>query len=75
MKVHAAAEVAPEDRVTLVGQEAVSPADVLIERLTGPDSPERLVKLTVLEPEEPCVKEVDDAEMLKSNTVTWRTTE
>ena len=53
VKVHVAVEVAPEDRVTVVGQEAVSPTDALTDRLTGPDSPERLVKLMTLEPEDP----------------------
>lgn len=63
-KVHNAVDAPPADRATLEEHDAVSPDDAVTARLTGPESPERLVKVTVLLPDEPAVNEVDDAEML-----------
>jgi hypothetical protein len=62
--VHDAVDVPPAERVTLGEQDPVSPDGAVTVRLTGPDRPERLVKLTVLLPDEPAVNETDDAEML-----------
>ena len=62
--MHDAVDVPPADRVTLWGHDAVSPDGDATERLTGPERPERLVKLTVLFPDEPAVNETDEAEML-----------
>jgi len=70
--VHEAVDVPPADRATLEGHDALSPDGATTERLTGPDRPERLVRLTVLFPDEPAVNETEDAEMLKSITVTGR---
>jgi hypothetical protein len=42
----------------------VRPEDADALRVTGPDNPERLVKLTVLFPDDPAVKETVEAEML-----------
>jgi hypothetical protein len=75
VNVHDPVTVPPGDRVTLEEQEAVRPDGTATARFAGPDSPERLVRLTVLLPEEPAVNEVDDAEMLKSITVTCRAIE
>ena len=63
-KVQGAVDVPPDDRVTLEGHAPVSPEGVETLRLTGPDKPNRLVKVTVLVPEEPAVNETDDADML-----------
>ena len=63
--VHVAVVVLPES-VTGDGQVPVSPAGVVRLRLTGPASPDRLVRVTVLVPEEPLLKEREVAEMLKS---------
>jgi hypothetical protein len=49
--------------MTLVEHEAESPEGDVTVRLTGPDNPERLVRLIVLLPDEPAVKETDEAEM------------
>lgn len=54
----------PADRVTLGEHDAVSPDGAATAKVTGPASPERLAKVTVLPPDEPAVKETDDAEML-----------
>ena len=62
--MHDAVDVPPADRVTLEGHDAVSPDGAATERLTGPDSPERLVRLTVLLPDDPPVNETDEAEKL-----------
>jgi hypothetical protein len=74
-KVHVAADVPPAVRVTLGVQDDVSPDVDETPRLTGPDNPKRLVRLTVLLPDPPAVNEMDGAEMLKSMTVTGRTIE
>lgn len=63
-KEHDAVDVPPADRMTFAEHEAVSPEGDVTVRLTGPDSPERLVRLTVLLPDEPAVKDTDDAEIL-----------
>ncbi len=62
--MHDAVDVPPADRVTLEGHEAVSPDGAATARLTVPDSPERLVRLTVLLPDDPAVNETEEAEML-----------
>jgi hypothetical protein len=62
--VQDAVDVPPEDRMILGEHDAMSPVEVVTARLTGPDSPERLVKVTVLLPDEPAVNETDEAEML-----------
>lgn len=56
-------DVLPADRMIPVGHEAVSPEGDVTARLTGPDNPERLVRLTVLLPDEPAVKDTDEAEI------------
>ena len=62
--MHETVDVPLADKATLEGHDAVSPDGAATERLTGPDRPERLVKLTVLFPDEPAVNETDEAEML-----------
>ena len=62
--MHETVDVPLADRATLEGHDAVSPDGAATERLTGPDRPERLVKLTVLFPDEPAVNQTDEAEML-----------
>ncbi len=62
--VQDAVDVPPDDRVTLEGHVPVSPEGVEALRLTGPDRPNKLVKVTVLVPEEPALNETDDADML-----------
>ncbi len=62
--VQNAVDVPPDDRVTLEGHVPVSPEGVEALRLTGPDRPNKLVKVTVLVPEEPALNETDDADML-----------
>ena len=62
--VQDAVDVPPDDRVTLEVHIPVSPEGVEALRLTGPDSPNKLVKVTVLVPEEPALNETDDADML-----------
>ena len=62
--VHDAVDVPPADRATLEGHDAVSPDGAATARFTSPDSPERLVRLTVLSPDDPAVNETDEAEML-----------
>lgn len=59
-----AVDVPPADRTTLAGHEAVSPEGNVIARFTGPDNPERLARVTVLLPNEPAVKDTDEAERL-----------
>jgi hypothetical protein len=63
VNVHNPVDAPPADRLRLEEHDAVRPdgADTL--RFTGPDSPERLVKLKVLFPDEPAVNETDDAEI------------
>ncbi len=62
--VQDAVDVPPDDRVTLEGHVPVSPEGVEALRLTGPDRPNKLVKVTVLVPEEPALNETDEADML-----------
>ncbi len=62
--VQDAVAVPPDDSVTLEGQVPVRPEGVETLRLTGPDSPNRLIKVTVLVPEEPALNETDDADRL-----------
>ena len=62
--MHDPVDVPPGDRVAFGEHDAVSPDGVDTATLTSPDSPERLVKLTVLLPDEPAVNETDEAEML-----------
>lgn len=57
-------DVPPDDSVTLEGHVPVTAEDVATFRLTGPNSPNRLVKVTVLVPDEPVVNETEDADML-----------
>jgi len=66
--------VLPGARFALDGQEAATAEGEETLRLTGPDRPERLARLTVPFPEG-AVKETEDAEMLKSMIVTGRMTE
>ena len=63
MNVQDAVDVPPAERVTVDGHDAVSPDGAATARLTGPDSPERLVKLTALLSDDPAVNETEDAEM------------
>ncbi len=53
VNLHCALEVPPGERVRDGGQIAVRPVGVDAVRLTGPDSPERLVTVMVLFAEEP----------------------
>ena len=66
--------VLPGVRFAVDGHEAVRPEGVETLRLAGPASPERLVRVTVPLPEG-AVNDTDDAEMLKSMSVTARTIE
>lgn len=61
--------VVPGARFVLGGQGVVTAEGVETRRLTGPVRPERLVRVTVPLPEG-AVKETDDADMLKSMSVT-----
>ena len=63
-KVHNPVDVPPADRVTIDEHDAVRPEEADTLRVTGPDSPERLVRLTALFPDDPAVKETVEAEML-----------
>jgi len=63
-KVQDAVDVPPDESVTLEGHMPVSAEGVETLRLMGPDSPDKLVKVTVLVPEEPAVNEMDDADIL-----------
>jgi len=62
--VHDAVDVPPAGKMTLEVHVAVSPDDAVTVRLTGPESPERLARLTVPLPDDPAVNETDEAEML-----------
>jgi hypothetical protein len=62
--VHNPVDVPPAERVTIDEHDAVRPEDADTLRVTGPDNPERLVKLTVLFPDDPAVNETAEAEML-----------
>ena len=66
VNLHCALEVPPGERVRDGGQIAVRPVGVDAVRLTGPDSPERLVTVMVLLAEEPAWNETGVAEMMKS---------
>lgn len=68
-------ELAPDDRLTLGGQDAETPEGAEATRVTEPESPDRLVRVTLPLPVEGGVKETDDAEILKSRIVTPRVTE
>ena len=59
-----AVDVPPADRMALGEQDDETPEGDVTARLTSPDNPERLVRLTVLLPDEPAVKETDEAEIL-----------
>jgi len=61
--VQDAVDVPPAERVALEVHDAVRSGGVDTLRVTGPASPERLVRLTVLVPDDPAVNETDDAEM------------
>ncbi len=61
--VQDAVDVPPDESVTLDGHVPVSAGGVETLRLMGPDSPNRLVMVTVLVPEEPAANETDDAEI------------
>ena len=63
-KVQDAVDVPPDESVTLEGHMPVSAEGVETLRLMGPDSPNRLVMVTVLVPEEPAANETDDADIL-----------
>ncbi len=62
--VQVAVDVPPDESVTLEGHVPVSAEGVETLKFMGPDSPNRLVKVTVLVPEEPAVNETDDADIL-----------
>jgi hypothetical protein len=61
--VQDAVDVPPAGRVTLAEHDTVRADDADELRVTGPDNPERLVKLRVLLPDVPAVKETDEAEI------------
>ena len=62
--VHDPVDVPPAERVTIEEHDAVRPEGTDTLRVIGPDSPERLARLTVLFPDDPAVKETVEAEML-----------
>jgi hypothetical protein len=62
----------PDTRLVLDGHDALIPDGAETDRLTGPDRPERLVRVNVPFPEEGGVKETDDAEIVKSRMETAR---
>jgi len=62
--VQDAADVPPDESVTLEGHVPVSAEGVETLRLMGPDSPNRLVNVMVLVPEEPAANETDDADIV-----------
>ncbi|OLC82749.1 MAG: hypothetical protein AUJ08_06180 [Thaumarchaeota archaeon 13_1_40CM_3_50_5] len=64
VNLHCTLEELPEDRLTDVGQDAVRPEGVETLKLTVPDSPCRLVTVTVLLPEDPALNETGVADML-----------
>jgi len=61
--VQDAVEVPPAERVALEEHDAMRSGGVDTLRVTGPASPERLVRLTVPLPDDPAVNETEDAEM------------
>ena len=71
---HETVVVLPGARFALDGQKAATAEGADTLRLTGPDRPEGLVRVTVPLPEG-AVKETEEAEMLKSVIVTGRMTE
>src|SRR5438093_12784292 len=62
--VQDAVDVPPDESVTLDGHVPVSAGGVEKLRLMGPDSPNRLVMVRSLVPDEPAADETDDAEIL-----------
>jgi len=68
---HEIAVAVPDVRFGVDGQETLTVDGAETLRFTGPDRPERLVRATVPFPEG-AVNETDDAEMLKSMSVTER---
>jgi len=59
-----AVNVPPDTKVALVGHVAMSTDGAEALRLTGPERPNKLVKVTVLVPEEPAANETDVADIL-----------
>jgi len=66
--------VLPDTRITADGQDTATAEGADTPRLTTPDRPDRLVRVTEPFPDG-AVNETDDAEMLKSMIVTGRITE
>ena len=73
--MHETVELTPDERLTLGGQDAETPDGADAVRVTEPESPERLVRVTLPLPVDGGMKETDDAEILKSRMVTARVTE
>ena len=73
--MHETVELAPDERLTLEGHDAETPEGAEAARVTEPESPERLVRVTLPLPVDGGVKETDDAAMLKSRIVTAKVTE
>jgi len=73
--VHETVELDPDERLTLEGQDAETPDGADDAIVTVPESPERLVRVTLPLPVDGGMKETDDAEILKSRMVTARVTE
>ena len=73
LKVQFALAVPPDGTVTLDGHDTLRPVegDVDVDKLTAPEKPPRLPRLTVVEPEPPLWNDtgLGLAEMLKSATV------
>ena len=72
LKVQLAPAEPPDVRLTDEGQETVSPEGAEVLRLTGPDRPKRLVRVTVPPAEEPDGNPTVGADILKSAAFTLK---
>lgn len=72
---HCTLDAPPDTRITLDGHEPATPEGVETLKVKLPDNPRMLVTVTVLIPVSPAANETDEAEMLKSVTVSVNTRE